>query len=224
MSVLISIIMKYRHSTTSLLHVHQNVTLLKLLVDNHLWKRTFESSSCAFASVNCNQTRRANSVSYTKCLTPSVKGGLFSPPLRTSKLHLLCSRTNCINNQQRHFSDFTVPSWAVPIVQAFAGCFKTLSESTPAAYSQQLFQFVHDSTGLPWWASIILTTVAARSVVTLPLALYQVRKSVLQFVLASFSMFMGIVHLYVTNSIREESNRKIAPLVYCGICLGGCLE
>jgi hypothetical protein len=49
-----------------------------------------------------------------------------------------------------------------------------LSESTPVGCAQDLLLYVHNSTGLPWWTTIILATVLLRTVVTLPLAFYQV--------------------------------------------------
>lgn len=52
--------------------------------------------------------------------------------------------------------------------------FLWLSESTPVGYTQDFLLFVHNSTGLPWWTTIILATVFLRTVVTLPLAVYQV--------------------------------------------------
>ena len=49
-----------------------------------------------------------------------------------------------------------------------------LSESTPVGCAQDMLLYVHNSTGLPWWTTIILATVLLRTVVTLPLAVYQV--------------------------------------------------
>lgn len=48
-----------------------------------------------------------------------------------------------------------------------------LSVDNPAVrlgYDAMLY--VHDWTGLPWWASVALTTVALRSIITLPLVVY----------------------------------------------------
>lgn len=54
-----------------------------------------------------------------------------------------------------------------------AGLWGSLSNSTPVAYCQQALVDLHDLSGLPWWASIILSTVLVRTVVTMPLAIYQ---------------------------------------------------
>jgi membrane protein insertase Oxa1/YidC/SpoIIIJ len=52
--------------------------------------------------------------------------------------------------------------------------FMWLSESAPVGYAEDFLLFVHNSTGIPWWTTIVLTTVFLRTVVTLPLAVYQV--------------------------------------------------
>ncbi|CAG8688279.1 2416_t:CDS:2, partial [Cetraspora pellucida] len=41
--------------------------------------------------------------------------------------------------------------------------------------NQIILEFIHASTGLPWWATIIFTTIILRSVFTLPVAIYQQR-------------------------------------------------
>ncbi|XP_017028298.1 cytochrome c oxidase assembly protein COX18, mitochondrial [Drosophila kikkawai] len=55
------------------------------------------------------------------------------------------------------------------------GFWQTLSNSTPVAYMQDALIQIHDYSGLPWWASIVLSTFLFRSVVTLPLTVYQHR-------------------------------------------------
>lgn len=74
------------------------------------------------------------------------------------------------NEQKRTFS---LQSTIESIIKTQSGIFKTLSESVPVSYAQDFVLYVHSSTGLPWWASIILTTVFLRSCLTVPLAIYQ---------------------------------------------------
>lgn len=50
---------------------------------------------------------------------------------------------------------------------------QTMSNSTPVAYIQQGLIEIHDITGIPWWSSIVLSTIIFRSVITLPLTIYQ---------------------------------------------------
>ncbi|XP_050429554.1 cytochrome c oxidase assembly protein COX18, mitochondrial isoform X2 [Adelges cooleyi] len=48
-----------------------------------------------------------------------------------------------------------------------------LSNSTPVAYAQNYVISLHELTGTSWWASIILSAVTLRLVITLPLTIYQ---------------------------------------------------
>ncbi|XP_049831650.1 cytochrome c oxidase assembly protein COX18, mitochondrial [Schistocerca gregaria] len=50
---------------------------------------------------------------------------------------------------------------------------KFLSESSPVLFAQENLVFLHDLTCLPWWATIISSTIILRTAVTLPLAVYQ---------------------------------------------------
>ncbi|KAL1517796.1 hypothetical protein ABEB36_001520 [Hypothenemus hampei] len=71
---------------------------------------------------------------------------------------------------QRHYSfQNSIQSYA----GTQSGIFKILSESTPVEYCQKFLLQVHDLTGLSWWANIIVSTIIVRSVVTLPVAVYQ---------------------------------------------------
>lgn len=53
------------------------------------------------------------------------------------------------------------------------GFWQTLSNSQPVGVMQDTLITIHDYTGLPWWGSIVLSTFLFRSVVTLPLTVYQ---------------------------------------------------
>lgn len=83
----------------------------------------------------------------------------LGPPARLSRLIQLNRPTTSIVGPQRHFS---VQSSVQSLVATQAGLFKTLSESTPVEYCQDFLLQVHESTGLPWWASIVLSTVILR--------------------------------------------------------------
>ena len=45
--------------------------------------------------------------------------------------------------------------------------------TAPVQSAEDVLLFAHTASGLPWWGSILLTTVALRGAVTLPLAAYQ---------------------------------------------------
>lgn len=70
-----------------------------------------------------------------------------------------------LNRSVSSMSTVTLPSW-----------FVTLSNSEPVAYAQQFVVSCHEFTGMSWWASIMISAVTLRFIVTLPLTAYQVRK------------------------------------------------
>ncbi|XP_067898000.1 cytochrome c oxidase assembly protein COX18, mitochondrial isoform X2 [Heterodontus francisci] len=53
------------------------------------------------------------------------------------------------------------------------GWYESFADSVPVHLTQDFLTNVQQATGLPWWASIICTTMALRVTVTLPLAVYQ---------------------------------------------------
>lgn len=61
----------------------------------------------------------------------------------------------------------------ISMENSVTGLWVSMSNSTPVAYCQQALVELHDFSGLPWWASVVLSTVLMRTVVTLPLAIYQ---------------------------------------------------
>ncbi|XP_063579080.1 cytochrome c oxidase assembly protein COX18, mitochondrial isoform X6 [Pongo abelii] len=69
----------------------------------------------------------------------------------------------------------TLPVWAVTPVSAVHanGWYEALAASSPVRVAEEVLLGVHAATGLPWWGSILLSTVALRGAVTLPLAAYQ---------------------------------------------------
>lgn len=85
-------------------------------------------------------------------------------------LNLNSSNSYWNRPQQRQYSfQNTIDS----LVRTQTGIFKSLSESPPVEYTQKFLLYVHDSTGLPWWATIVCTTVCMRTALMLPVAVYQ---------------------------------------------------
>lgn len=87
-----------------------------------------------------------------------------------------CGQFKTVNNL-----DFTLQRRNFSIKESFdsalvthSAIFKSISESFVVEKAQHFIIQFHDSTGLPWWLSIILTTCIVRLTLTLPLALYQV--------------------------------------------------
>lgn len=55
-----------------------------------------------------------------------------------------------------------------------SGWYDSLAESGPVRLCEQYLMGVQQLAGCPWWLSIIVSTVMVRTLVTLPLAAYQV--------------------------------------------------
>ncbi|XP_062404797.1 cytochrome c oxidase assembly protein COX18, mitochondrial [Sardina pilchardus] len=53
------------------------------------------------------------------------------------------------------------------------GWYESLADTTAVHLMERLLMSAQNATGLPWWANIIATTIALRTVVTLPLGVYQ---------------------------------------------------
>lgn len=53
------------------------------------------------------------------------------------------------------------------------GIWESISASQPVNFLQDLTIQLHDVSGMPWWSTIILSTVLLRGFITMPLALYQ---------------------------------------------------
>lgn len=51
--------------------------------------------------------------------------------------------------------------------------YASVASSTPVSYLQHGLVQLHDVTGLPWWATIMLYTITLRTIVTLPLSIHQ---------------------------------------------------
>lgn len=88
---------------------------------------------------------------------------------------------------------FSLQSSVESFAKSQSGLFRSISESFPVECFQNLVLTVHDSTGLPWWATIVCTTVALRTIITLPLAAYQ------QYVLAKYEN----LHLIMPDIVKE---------------------
>ncbi|XP_046513548.1 cytochrome c oxidase assembly protein COX18, mitochondrial isoform X2 [Equus quagga] len=95
---------------------------------------------------------------------PSLQLGARGPPAALAS-------TGCAKHS-------ALPLWAVASVSAVGpggqgGWYEALARSAPVQGAEEVLLGAHSATGLPWWGSILLTTVALRGAVTLPLAAYQ---------------------------------------------------
>lgn len=80
--------------------------------------------------------------------------------LRSSTI-VLSSNNKLIPSNHQQKRNFTQEIWT------------SLSQSKPVAILQDASIQLHDMSGLPWWSTIIVSTILLRGCLTLPLALYQ---------------------------------------------------
>lgn len=84
-------------------------------------------------------------------------------------IFLINSQNKCIENR-RYFS----LNWLDNLAITQAKWFQSLSESVAVDKSITFLKYIHDSLHVPWWLSIIISTVLLRTMITFPLAIYQV--------------------------------------------------
>lgn len=65
-------------------------------------------------------------------------------------------------------------SWLEGLAVTQSKYFQSLSQSEVVLKTMDTLQYVHDTTNLPWWMTIVITTVFLRTLLTLPLAVFQV--------------------------------------------------
>uniref|UniRef100_A0A1B6L9P2 Membrane insertase YidC/Oxa/ALB C-terminal domain-containing protein n=1 Tax=Graphocephala atropunctata TaxID=36148 RepID=A0A1B6L9P2_9HEMI len=133
-------------------------------------------------------------ISFCSSTWPFYTERVCSPGLNTPYILVI----PCVS-QKRHFSFKESIDSAIVTHSSF---FKWLSECTVVEQTQNFIVQFHDTSGLPWWLSIILTTCVLRTVVTLPLALYQ------NFVIARLENARKEMD-DIVNNIKYELNREV---------------
>ncbi|ROL50248.1 Mitochondrial inner membrane protein COX18 [Anabarilius grahami] len=102
----------------------------------------------------------------------SISQGFSCLDSKTQTIQPLCSRspllaahpsiTLALGLQPRRTITTDRSSW-----------YESIADSTPVYLTEQLLVSAQQMTGLPWWASIVCTTLALRTAITLPLGIYQ---------------------------------------------------
>lgn len=107
-----------------------------------------------------------------------------------------------------------------------ASIYESISNSTVVSYFQDNIVQLHDATGMPWWGTIIVSTVLLRTIVTLPLTIYQ-NKVVARIENISLEMPSIIKELKIETSIAKNQfnltekharilyNKSVSCLDYC---------
>lgn len=83
--------------------------------------------------------------------------------------------------------------------ESIAGVWTALSQSAPVAGLQNGLIQLHDATGLPWWATLAVSTFALRTAITLPLAVYQNRN------MAKFEKVATIDLPEISKQLKQET-------------------
>lgn len=92
-----------------------------------------------------------------------------------------------------------VPCRQFSYTESIAGVWTALSQSAPVTGLQDGLIQLHDATGLPWWATILVSTFALRTAVTLPLAIYQNKN------MAKFEKVATIDLPEISKQLKQET-------------------
>ncbi|KAL1139367.1 hypothetical protein AAG570_006351 [Ranatra chinensis] len=84
--------------------------------------------------------------------------------------------------------------------------FNYISQSSPVAITKELIINVHDISGLPWWATIMLITFSLRTFLTLPLTIYQT------YILAKVENIALLEMPDHAKRIKKETDAKVRQL------------
>ncbi|XP_066599760.1 cytochrome c oxidase assembly protein COX18, mitochondrial [Prorops nasuta] len=83
--------------------------------------------------------------------------------------------------------------------------FKVLSESAPVEFAQNSWVWLHGTTGLPWWATLIIGTIIIRTATTLPLSVVQIHNAQKLVTAAEeFKDTLHSLHVLAKNNIERK--------------------
>lgn len=102
----------------------------------------------------------------------SLSHGSFNLDIRIQTNQPFCPRSHLLTNHPSHTLALGLQHRRT-VATDRPGWYESIAESTPVCLTEQLLVSTQQITGLPWWASIICTTLALRTAITLPLGIYQ---------------------------------------------------
>ncbi|XP_008557667.2 cytochrome c oxidase assembly protein COX18, mitochondrial [Microplitis demolitor] len=180
-----------------------NLKLQRIIINDYkilIRKKNFGSVNEGFK--NCRSICLQNNLNFNKLKNEDGLGrsnGLFK-----------CKNVN-INNklyQSRTYASSPLPlddtDFSPPIVR-YEGIMKLFVDSPPIEFCQESLVSLHSSTGLPWWATIVLVTCTGRTLVTLPCALYQ------QYIFAKLTHLKYEMN-EIVKDLKHETN--VAVTIY----------
>jgi|SRR6266498_910905 len=96
------------------------------------------------------------------------------PTVSLNKKHFFSTSAALANSDTNQIIDSSPPSPIPPTLS------DTLSDTLPTndanfiiSFNQSILEFIHNSTNLPWWATILISTILLRTLLTLPIAIIQ---------------------------------------------------
>lgn len=152
-----SIFVKYFHHSHNT-SIHESIFL--------------KSKTLGYFSNEDNFPKRKNISLHQSMYNNVSKGPLLckSTPVLASTIPMKLSfRTNSV----RHYSN-TAPVIINQTMTYNNGVWKAISESLPVEFLTNALKIMHDQTGLPWWATIVLSTIIMRMCINLPLTIHDV--------------------------------------------------
>ncbi|XP_015110629.1 cytochrome c oxidase assembly protein COX18, mitochondrial [Diachasma alloeum] len=161
---------------------------------------------CSISSFHSDLQRRnskkfsSQSLQYNKSWSQcKFFGGMSSSGLlRNERINFACQSV-------RHWSDF--PTSLVPPIPRYEGMTKILVDSPPIEFIQNHLIILHSTLGLPWWATIVLLTCTAKTLITLPSALYQ------QHILAKSANLKWEMD-EIVDDLKRDANYRVQVLGY----------
>ncbi|KAI7801655.1 cytochrome c oxidase assembly protein COX18, mitochondrial [Triplophysa rosa] len=102
----------------------------------------------------------------------SVSKGSFNLDIRVQTNQPFCPRSLLLTGHPSYILALRLQHRRT-VTTDRPGWYASIAESTPVCLTEQLLVSTQQITGLPWWASIMCTTLALRTAVTLPLGIYQ---------------------------------------------------
>ncbi|XP_043917111.1 cytochrome c oxidase assembly protein COX18, mitochondrial-like isoform X1 [Protopterus annectens] len=130
-----------------------------------LQQRTTKRTFCLVATFSFKYSN-GNSNSDLKC-------GDSSTRLGTNSKHLFRMFFGCCAPHLGRTLTSACKLSSASVSTDWPGWYEYLADSAPAHVTQDFLVGVQQLSGLPWWATIICSTIAIRAVITLPLAAYQ---------------------------------------------------
>jgi len=112
----------------------------------------------------------------------------------TSSIHTSPANHSSIKNLPE-YGLHSEPSWDESIISWFV-------ESKFVQTTENLLVQVHDFSGLPWWATIVLSTFAMRLMITVPLQCYSLKQ---QAKVVPFNQACQVMQMRLAEEIKKEA-------------------